>query len=209
MTAIDDARPDATTPKRETLTFDDFQIGNVGDIPAFYGGLSWLSMYAMNSHEYLGDNRHSGYVRGTTSGEQIAYLHTIGAFATINSASTMTFVSARMTAANDLSLVVDVYGYHNNVVIDHATVTLNDRHPLKFEPGWTGVDYIYFRTGAETPDPKAPTSGDYVVFDDIKLADFAPDSAGPAFAHVAAAAFGTDHHPVAALHIPEEPPHIV
>ena len=206
MIPDEDAIVESKKNGRETLTFDDIDIGNVGDIPTTYGGVQWLSMFAMDTQDYYGGNRHSGFVRGTTSGEQVAYLHTIGSITTINGRGTMTFVGAKLTAGNDLSLVVDVYGYHDNVVMYHQTLTLNDKHPLNFAPGWTGVDYIYFHTGAETPDPKSPSSGDYVVLDDVKLEAINPDgAASPTFAHVGPATFGGDlHHerfaPPALLH---------
>lgn len=149
-----------------TLTFDDISLGSEAPIPNGYGGFNWSNMYYLNSASYSIQN--SGYVRGTVSGDYVAFnaFANPGDVLAISSGDTFDFNSTYLTAAWNHDLNINVQGYLNGSLVYNQTVVVSDDASTLFNFNYLGIDQLKFVSFGGT-DAGTPGGGEHFVMDNF------------------------------------------
>jgi hypothetical protein len=148
------------------LTFDDISSDSQNPIPVGYGGFNWSNMNYLNSATYAFQN--SGYVRGTVSGNYVAFnvFGNPGEVLTISSGDTFDFNSTYLTAAWNDNLNVNVLGFLNGLNIYNQTVVVSDDAPTLFNFNYLGIDQLRFTSFGGT-DAGTPGNGQQFAMDNF------------------------------------------
>ena len=156
----------------QTINFDDVAAKKQAAHLNNYAGLHWDNMYVTNGFTQLG-YAGSGFQKGATSGQQVAY----GGYANPATVSvkdgTFTLNSVEMAAGWAKSLAVDVTAFdaHGKVLHDQ-TVTLTDSAPQLETFDWEGISSVKFTpVSGVTDGAMGGQIGRHVVLDDFVVSD--------------------------------------
>lgn len=143
------------------LGFDDITyIGNG------YGGLNWSGFNLLNSQTY--SLQDSGYVRGTASPDNVAFVYGAGTVSGQNG-DEFDFIGATLTAAWNVDLNVDIIAYRDGVQTHSQTIVISDDFGTDFVFNWQNVDQVTFSPYGGT-DAGTPGGGTHLVVDNFIFA---------------------------------------
>lgn len=171
-----------TARASKLLTFDDI-YGVASEMPIYsgYGGLDWQNVEVMNLDWWRSDGGpDNGYVRGATSGSQVAWVPSTGVSSTtsavLSSSTPFAFTSAQLTSAWNDGLTVQVDGYLKGQLVGSRTFVLDPDAPTLADLGFDAVDVVRLTASGGTIDPAfAPRDGSpqlptpNFVIDDVRL----------------------------------------
>lgn len=161
------------------LNFDDLD-GNVVQLPSGYQGFTW-SQYAWYIHE----DHHpgSGYDLGTTSSPNTLFPAWAYPFEmSVLPGSSFHFLSGNFTSAWDSTLLVDVRGFKNNVLLFHQVLVLNNLVHVMTQLDMYDVDKVSFDTQGSQfvaddlhmcVSPGHGSGGDYSAYEVVNVPEAA------------------------------------
>jgi PEP-CTERM motif len=121
----------------DVLTFDDLLQGGGRPIPNGYGGLSWESMWYLDSA--IGE----GYRNGTVSGSHVAF-NPNGDTAIVESEIPFAFTSAYLTGAWRNGLSIEVTGFRGEEQAYARTVVVDSTAATQFFFDYRSIDRLRF-----------------------------------------------------------------
>ena len=141
------------------ITFDDLSASGGTPISNGYMGLDWDNFGALNTQTMVISGYPNGYANGVVSLNNVAFNYNSNPANFSDSSTPFALNSLYLTAAWNDGLSVEIDGYHDGILLDTTTLTLDTSGPTLFTLDWSGLDEVLFTASGGTPNANFPGTG--------------------------------------------------